>query len=103
MDVKIFLMKKAVYPLAFVFFVSCGMAKKDTSHVPVIEKVKECVPLLGEDSFRPQVCSKCNIKLKDGRLLIQPSGGCPRYEAYRCTTEDGRVFEINNLTCTPKF
>ncbi|RMH05877.1 MAG: hypothetical protein D6699_02935 [Aquificota bacterium] len=68
-----------------------------------IKDVKDCVPLLGEGSLRPQVCGRCEIKLKEGKLYILPAKGCPRYEAYRCTTKDGRVFEINNLSCEPKF
>lgn len=92
---------------------SCGVIKnktRETSPSPlkvksittkVIEDVVICKSLLDEKALRPQVCGRCVLSFEGGSLKITPAEGCPRYEALGCTTADGKVFVINNVSCTP--
>lgn len=100
---------------AFLILCSCGAVwtkneekppqsqalKLRTITTTVIEDVANCKPLLDERAYRPQVCGKCEIILSGNSLRIVQAEGCPRYEAYGCSTLDGKLFLINNLSCTP--
>ncbi len=102
---------------AFLFLCSCGAVgrwakseekpqpspslKVRTITVTVIEDVASCKPLLDEKASRPQACGRCEIILSGKSLRITQVEECLRYEAYGCSTLDGKVFLINNLSCTP--
>lgn len=97
---------------SLIFLCACGTIKKwsegqeqvlkvKTITTKIIEDVASCKSLLDEKSPRPQICGACEISFTGNSLKVTPTDGCPRYEAFGCTTSDGRVFVINNLSCIP--
>ena len=84
------------------FTLSCaGVMNTRDKSVKVIKDVSSCQPTIDPKSPRPAVCGKCQIKIEDGKLIIEYTERCPQYEVYRCTKKDGKTFLINNLRCEP--
>lgn len=67
----------------------------------VVENVLYCKSVITEKSLIPQVCGKCELEVKGGKLYIKKAKGCPKYDAWACQTSKGEFFLINNLSCTP--
>jgi hypothetical protein len=111
-------MKKVAIFCSVAFLLGCGSVKgwfengnvKASSESPlkvrelrirVIEDVVGCKELLDEKATRPQACGKCELVQEGQTLKVVETGGCPQYSALGCTTKDGKVFVINNLSCEP--
>jgi hypothetical protein len=112
------MMKRVVIFCSVAFLLGCGSVKglfesgnaKASSESPlrvrelrvrVIEDVVGCKELLDEKATRPQACGKCELVQEGQTLKVVETGGCPQYSALGCTTKDGKVFVINNLSCEP--
>jgi len=67
----------------------------------IVENVLYCKSVITEKSLVPQVCGRCELEVKEGKLYIKKVEGCPRYDAWVCQTSAGEFFLINNLNCTP--
>ena len=68
----------------------------------VIEDILYCKSIVKKGSLIPQVCGKCELEVKGGKLYIKPPRGCPRYDALLCRLKSGEIFFINNLSCKPR-
>ena len=73
--------------------------KKECSGV--IEGVLRCRSAIEKGALVPQVCGKCELEFRDGKLYIKTAKGCPKYDALLCELVSGEVFLINNLSCEP--
>ncbi len=82
------------------FFFSFSVEVKQECY-GVVENVLYCKSVITEKSLIPQVCGKCELEVRGGKLYISPAGGCPRYDALACQLRSGELFLINNLTCKP--
>lgn len=103
-------MRKIFFLLGLGFICSCGVVEQTPTptqlkvrsfNVKIIDDVATCKSLLDDKSLRPQVCGKCNLRFEGKSLRIEPAEGCPPYEALGCTSTDGKVFVINNVSCAP--
>ncbi len=67
----------------------------------VIEDVLYCKSVITKESLVPQVCGKCELEAREGKLYIRQAKGCPKYDALACQLKSGEFFLINNLSCKP--
>ena len=94
MSFKILLMLIAMPLLSY----SVEIKKECTG---VIEGILHCRSAIEKGALVPQVCGKCELEFRNGKLYIKTAGGCPKYSALLCELVSGKIFLINNLSCEP--
>lgn len=85
----------------FLLFSCAELSGKVGGGMSFAEDVLSCEPTLDPRALRPAVCGRCEIKVEEGRLVIQETKECLRYEVYRCRRKDRTTFLINNFRCQP--